>query len=222
MGTNLLDALTLGAGVLYAIYAPKAVESGKRGWRSMFNQLRKRDNGGSMPIAEKNVISVFAMKMPNGGERLMVTRVGVQGIEVLAQQDLPNDVRIDQASSSTQVDYSMSQLLKKVPSNKFDVALLDPKLRNQSALIQNLANSTQLLQTQKLMERLRGISSTDIEALQQWLNKPSSTPPESSPVHDLLKERLESYGTEFPQQQASMSSLVELSIAMGWSQFGQN
>ena len=35
MGNNLLDALTLGAGVLYALYAPKAVDVGKKGWRKL-------------------------------------------------------------------------------------------------------------------------------------------------------------------------------------------
>ena len=34
------------------------------------------------------------MKMPNEIERLMATRVGIEGIEVLAQQDLPGDVRL--------------------------------------------------------------------------------------------------------------------------------
>ena len=77
MGTNLLDALALGAGVLYALYAPQAVDVGKKGWRNMINNLRRRVNGGSIPIPEKNVLSVFAMKMPDGGERLMATRVGL-------------------------------------------------------------------------------------------------------------------------------------------------
>jgi len=69
-----------------------------------------------------------------------------------------------------------------------------------------------------LIKRLNECSSSDIEALQQWLNKPSTTPPESSPVFDLLQENQKRYGNDVPPEQASMSSLVELSIAMGWSQ----
>ncbi|MBL6800670.1 MAG: hypothetical protein ISQ51_03350, partial [Synechococcus sp. BS307-5m-G37] len=221
MGNNLLDALALGAGVLYALYAPKAVDSGKKGWKKLLHRFRKQANGGAVPIAEKNVLSVFAMKMPNGGERLMATRVGMGGIEVLAQQDLPVDVRVGQPGNDTQVDYGVSQLLAKLEGKRFDLALLGPKLRNQSPLVQAMAKESQLLNTQNLIDRLSGCSSADLAALQEWLNKPSTTPPESSPVFDLLNERLQSYGTDLAQEQASMSSLIELSVAMGWSQYGK-
>ena len=178
-------------------------------------------NGGSVPIPEKNVLSVFVMKMPNGSERLMATRVGMGGVEVLAQQDLPADVRVGQAGSDTQVDFGVSQLLGKLEGKRFDLALLGPKLRNQSPLVQALAKEAQLLNTQNLIDRLSTCSSADLAALQEWLNKPSTTPPESSPVFDLLNERLQRYGTDLAQEQASMSSLIELSVAMGWSQYGQ-
>jgi len=221
MGNNLLDALALGAGVLYALYAPKALDTGKKGWRSLLQRVRRQTNGGTVVIPEKNVLSVFAMKMPNGGERLMATRVGMGGIEVLAQQDLPADVQVGQPGSDTQVDYGVSQLLAKLEGKRFDLALLGPKLRNQSALIQPLAKESQLLNTQRLIDRLSACSSDDLAALQQWLNKPSTTPPESSPVFDLLNEQQERYGNDLAQEQASMSSLIELSVAMGWSQYGE-
>jgi hypothetical protein len=221
MGNNLLDALALGAGVLYALYAPKAVDTGKKGWKSLLQRFRKQTNGGRVPIAEKNVLSVFAMKMPNGGERLIASRVGMGGIEVLAQQDLPNDVRLGQPGSDTQVDYGVSQLLSKLNGKNFDLALIGPQLRNQSPLVQALAKESQLLETQNMEERLGTCSSTELEALQQWLNKPSSTPPKSSPVFDLLNDRMRRYGSELSQEQASMSSLVELSVAMAWSQYGK-
>ena len=218
MGNNLLDALALGAGVLYALYAPKAVDAGKKGWRKLFNNFRRQGNGGTIPMSEKNVLSVFAMKMPNGSERLMATRIGMEGTEVLAQQDLPRDVQLGTPGSDTQIDYSVSQLLEKLKGQNFDLALIGPKLQNQSALVQEFASESQLLNTKRLIKRLNECSSSDIEALQQWLNKPSTTPPESSPVYDLLQENQKRYGNDVPPEQASMSSLVELSIAMGWSQ----
>ena len=221
MGNNLLDALTLGAGVLYALYAPKAVDVGKKGWRKFFDNVRNKSNGESAVIAEKNVLSVFAMKMPNGAERLMATRVGMGGMEVLAQQDLPSDVNVGDPGNDTQLDYSVSQLLAKLEGQSFDLALIGPKLYNQSALVQELAQESQLLDTQKLINRLNNCTSTDIQALQQWLNKPSSTPPESSPVFSLLQERQKQYGNDLAPGQASMSSLVELSVAMGWSQYSE-
>ena len=218
MGNNLLDALALGAGVLYALYAPKAVDVGKKGWRKLFNNIRRQVNGGTVPIAEKNVLSVFAMKMPNGSERLMATRIGMEGTEVLAQQDLPGDVQLGSPGSDAQIDYSVSQLLEKLKGQNFDLALIGPKLQNQSALVQELATESQLLNTRSLIKRLKECSKSDIESLQQWLNKPSTTPPESSPVYDLMQERQKQYGLDLAPEQASMSSLIELSVAMGWSQ----
>ena len=49
MGNNLLDALALELGVLYAIYAPKAVDSGKKGWKKLIHRFREAANGGSIP-----------------------------------------------------------------------------------------------------------------------------------------------------------------------------
>ena len=222
MGTNLLDALALGAGVLYALYAPQAVDVGKKSWRNILNNLRRKVNGGNIPIPEKSVLSVFAMKMPKGNERLMATRVGLSGIEVVAQQDLPAEVRISQPGNNTQIDFSMTKLLEKIQGKNFDLALIDPNLQNQSPLVQDIAKESQLLNTKNLINRLNNCSSAEIEALQQWLNKPSSTPPESSPVYEILQEQQINYSNDLAKEQASMSSLVELSVAMAWSQYGKS
>ncbi|MFZ9319389.1 MAG: hypothetical protein ACO23X_11380, partial [Vulcanococcus sp.] len=220
MGTNLLDALALGAGVLYVLYAPKAVETGKKGLRGLVNKVMKR-GGATAAVAEQNLLSIFVMKMPNGGERLMATRVGMGGMEVLAQQDLPADVRVDAAGSQTQIDFAMKQLLGKLGTPNADLLLLGPKLKGQAALLQKLAKQTQLLNTQDLSSTLSSCSATELEALQNWLNKPSSTPPESSPVYSQMLERITAYSGGMPAEQANMAGLIELSVAMGWSQGGR-
>ena len=158
------------------------------------------------------------MRMPNGKKRLMATRVGMDSMEVLAQQDLPDGLQLGAPGSNAQVDYGVSQLLAKLQNQKFDLALIEPKLQNQSALVQELADESQLLNTKSLITRLKDCSRSEIESLQQWLNKPSTTPPESSPVYDLMQESQKRYSVDLPAEQASMSSLIELSVAMGWSQ----
>ncbi|MBW0166182.1 MAG: cadherin-like domain-containing protein, partial [Vulcanococcus sp.] len=216
LGTNLLDALALGAGVLYALYAPKAVETGKKGLRGLVNRVMNR-GGTNTVITEQNLLSVFVMKMPNGEERLVAARVNIDGMDVLAQQDLPPDVRVDGPGSQTQVDYAMKQLLNKLGSANADLLLLGPKLKGQAALLQNLAKQIQLLNTQDLSSTLSSCSATELEALQNWLNKPSSTPPESSPVYDQMLKRITGYAAAMPAEQANMAGLIELSVAMGWS-----
>jgi len=216
MGNNLLDALALGAGVLYALYAPKAVETGKKGLRGLVNRVRNR--GGANPVLpEQNLLSVFVMKLPNGTERLMATRVGMGGMEVIAQQDLPSDVRVEAPGSQTQLDFAMKQLIGKLGSPNADLLLLGPKLKGQAALVQSLAKQTQLLNTQELSTSLSSCNSTELEALQNWLNKPSSTPPESSPVYQQILQRVAGYASGLPAEQANMAGLIELSVALGWS-----
>ena len=45
MGTNLLDALTLGGGILYALYAPQLVKPVKRSFGSLFMRLTGKSPG---------------------------------------------------------------------------------------------------------------------------------------------------------------------------------
>ena len=108
--------------------------------------------------------------------------------------------------------------LAKLGNPNADLLLLGPKLRGQAALLQSLAKQTQLLNTQDLSSTLSTCSATELEALQNWLNKPSSTPPESSPVYRQMMERISGYATGLPVEQANMAGLIELSVALGWSQ----
>jgi len=220
MGNNLLDALALGAGVLYALYAPKAVETGKKGLRGLINRVRNKGGAGAA-LPEQNLLSIFVMKLPNGTERLMATRVSMGGIEIIGQQDLPDEVSIDSVGVQTQIDFAVKQLIAKIGNPGADILLLGPKLKGQSALVRPLARETQLLNTQGISTTLSNCSATELEALQNWLNKPSSTPPESSPVYSQMMQRIASYATGLPAEQANMAGLIELSVALGWSERGK-
>jgi hypothetical protein len=223
---NMVVGYTSGGGfdiynpALYALYAPKAVETGKKGFRGLVNKMRKR-SGIADVLPEANLLSLFVMKLPNGTERLMATRVGMGGMEVIAQQDLPADVRVDTPGSQTQIDFAMKQLINKLGSPNADLLLLGPKLKGQASLVQGLAKQTQLLNTQDLSSTLSNCSATELEALQNWLNKPSSTPPESSPVYSQMMQRISSYASGLPAEQANMAGLIELSVALGWSERGK-
>ena len=55
LGNNLLDALTLGGGILYALYAPQIVKTGRSSFRSFFSSFKQRLNGGTVLLPEKNL-----------------------------------------------------------------------------------------------------------------------------------------------------------------------
>ncbi|WP_295536391.1 cadherin-like domain-containing protein, partial [Synechococcus sp. UW140] len=219
LGNNLLDALALGAGVLYALYAPKAVETGKKGFLGLVNRLRNRDSESEV-ITEKNVLSIFIMKQPNGTERLLAMRVGMGGMEVLAQHDLPFDVRADIQGNQTQLDFAVKKLITKLGTIDADILLLGPKLKGQASLLHPYAKHTQMLNTQELSANLSNCNPSELGALQNWLNKPSSTPPESSPIYNQMLQHNAGYARSLPVDQANMAGLIELSVALGWSTTG--
>jgi len=220
LGTNLMDALALGAGVLYALYAPKAVETSRKGFRGLIDRFRNQVTGSGVKIPEKQVLSVFAMRMANGSERLVAAKVGMGTMEVVAQQDLPAEAGVNKPGSQTQVDYAVKQLVNKLAGRTSDVVLIGPQLNNQRSLLENIAAEARSLETSSLVERIQQCTTDEIKQLRAWLDKPSSTPPESSPVYKQMMGRMQTYGDVFGQEQASMASLIELSIALGWSDAG--
>jgi hypothetical protein len=212
MGTNLLDALTLGGGILYALYAPQAVKPIKR----TFGSLLGRITGRSTSIPERKVATVFAMKLPDGTQRLIAAKVTTQSIDIIAQQDMPSGMSVTQAGNQEQVDFAFNQLLDKITNESFDLMLVGPRLRNQSSLVAKLASDSLILDTSSIEQKLKSCSQDEVKSLQQWLDRPSSTPPESNPVKDLLSVRQSDYSKSLMTQQASMASLVELSVALSW------
>ena len=213
MGTNLLDALTLGGGILYALYAPQLVKPVKRSFGSLFMRLTGKSPG--TPV-ERNIATVFAMKLPNGTQRLIAARVTTQAIDILAQQDLPADVNILKSGSQTQIDFSFKQLLEKLSGSAFDTILVGPRLRNQASLTKDLTSDVQILDTSSLESKVKSCSDDQLKQLQQWLDKPSSTPLDSNPVKDYLSDRQSDYAKSFISEQATMASMVELSVALSW------
>ena len=213
MGTNLLDALTLGGGILYALYAPQAVKPIRRTFGSLFGRFTGR--GGSS-IGVRSVGAVFAMKLPDGTQRLIAARVSPESIDIVAQQDLPSGMSVTQAGNQAQVDFNFNQLMNKISNENFDLMLVGPRLRNQASLTTKLAPDSQILDTSSIEQKLKSCSQEDVKLLQTWLDKPSSTPPETNPVKDILASRQEVYSKSLMTSQASMASLVELSVALSW------
>ena len=67
-----------------------------------------------------------------------------------------------------------------------------------------------------LESKVKSCSDDQLKQLQQWLDKPSSTPLDSNPVKDYLSDRQTDYAKSFISEQATMASMVELSVALSW------
>jgi hypothetical protein len=219
MGNHLLDALALGAGVVYGFYAPKATAAGERGLRALVRRVSRATGIGqnTASLKEQRVISVFAIKLENGNERLVAARLSGNGLTIVAQQDLPTGAGVETVGGQAQVDYTTRQLLERLRSSgigQADQVLVDPRLQNQAGLMQDMATSTDLLATRSLQSGLARCNSAERDQLQRWLQSPDKPLPENHPLAELIQQRTASYSRAMPTNQASVATMVELGIAL--------
>lgn len=220
MGNHLLDALMLGMGVVYGFYGPKAALVSSSGIKGLVRRAQKVVGVGFGATAggrERQVISVFAIKLENGSERLVAARVTATGLAILAQQDLPAGAGVATPGSQAQVDYGMRQLLDRLRGSglaQAEQVLVDPQLQAQTSLLKGLGTSTAQLVTRSLSDGLARCSAEQRQQLQQWVQNPSQPLPDDNPLAQLLQQRAESYAKAMPANQASMTTLVELSLAL--------
>jgi hypothetical protein len=84
--------------------------------------------------------------------------------------------------------------------------------------VDQLSERRQSLATEQLRAPLAACSDNELAQLRAWLNKPSGTLPEDLALIQLLQQRQQSYANDLPDQQATMASLIELSLALAWSE----
>jgi len=219
MGNHLLDALMLGMGVVYGFYGPKAALASNAGMRGLLRRAQQVAGSGFGPAAgrERQLISVFAIKLDNGSERLVAARVTSTGLVILAQQDLPPGAGMATSGSQAQIDYSMRQLLDRLRGSglaQAEQVLVDPQLQAQTSLLKGLGTSTAQLVTRSLSDGLARCNAEQRQQVQQWLQNPSQPLADDNPLAQLMQRRAESYAKAMPAKQASMATLVELSLAL--------
>ena len=219
MGNHLLDALALGMGVVYGFYGPKAALASNAGMRGLLRRAQQVAGIGFGTAAgrERQLISVFAIKLDNGSERLVAARVTSTGLVILAQQDLPPGAGMATPGSQAQIDYGMRQLLERLRGSglaQAEQVLVDPQLQAQTSLLKGLGTSTAQLVTRSLSDGLARCSAEQRQQLQQWLQNPSQPLADDNPLAQLMQQRAESYAKAMPAKQASMATLVELSLAL--------
>jgi hypothetical protein len=219
MGNHLLDALALGMGVVYGFYGPKAALVSNAGIKGLLRRAQKVTGFGfdSAAHRERQVISVFAIKLDNGSERLVAARITSTGLVILAQQDLPAGAGVAMPGSQAQIDYGMRQLLDRLRGSglaQAEQVLVDPQLQAQTSLLKGLGTSTDQLVTRNLSDGLARCSAEQRQQVQQWLQNPSQPLADDNPLAQLMQQRAESYAKAMPAKQASMATLVELSLAL--------
>ncbi len=215
LGGNLLDALALGAGLLYLLYGPKAVDQGKRGLRGWLAGVVGGSRRGAAVPGEQLVLSLILTRQENGSLQLVAAQLTAGGVKLLAQQDLASAEAWQEAASALLAGLQQQ-------GQRYDLLLLDGQLdRALPATDQSLAALAQQrlpLATAELAAAVAAASPAEFAALQQWLNKPSLALPADSAVAQALQRRCAVHGQTLPPDQAKMAAMLELSLALTWSQ----
>jgi hypothetical protein len=217
LGTNLLDALALGAGVLYLLYGPKAIEASKGGFSSwLAGGFGRRSAAAATAGGERSVLALFLMRQPNGQQQLVAARVGQGSLKLLAQQELAPQ------QAGAQLSEALAAVLEQLPRERCELLLLDPRLQRAAAAataqLDQFGERRQELASDALASPLAACSDNELAQLRAWLNKPSGSLPQDLPLFQLLQQRQQSYAANLPEQQATMASLIELSLALAWSE----
>jgi hypothetical protein len=216
LGTNLLDALALGAGVLYLLYGPKAIETGKGGLGTWLAGFGRRSGGAAAASVERAVLALFLTRVEGGKQQLVAARIGMGSLRLLAQRELGRDADADQLGGELQA------LLEQLPGQEAELLLLDPRLNaaasSTAAELNRLAPHQEPLASDLLDAPLAACSDSELAQLRTWLNKPSATSIEGLAIAELLRQRQQSYQSNLPAEQAGVASMIELSLALAWSQ----
>jgi hypothetical protein len=219
LGANLLDALALGAGLLYLLYGPKAVDQSKRG---LLGWLAGAAGGGrrrATTAAERQVMSLILTRHDNGSLRLVAAQLTAGGVKLLAQQDLAaagTDAKALQAAAVELIASLQQQ------GQRYDLVLLDGQLGSAlsaaDASLAALAQQRLPLATAELAAAVSAASPAEFAALQRWLNKPSQALPPELAVAQALQRRRAMHEQTLSSDQAQLAAMLELSLALTWSQ----
>jgi len=223
LGTNLLDALALGAGVLYLLYGPQAIQGAKQNWRSWLadrlNGNGNKQNGNRSSASsggERNVLALLVMRRENGTQQILAAQLGRGTMTLLAEQEL------QQSQNPALLNEAVQQLLNKLEPASHDLVLLDPRLQGAAASnadqLQGLGEQQLNFASESLERAIATCSATELQQLRDWLNRPSSTPPSQLAVMAELDQRTQAFEQLLPPEQARLAAMVELSLALTWSQ----
>ncbi|TCD59237.1 hypothetical protein CWE17_00010 [Synechococcus sp. BS56D] len=217
LGANLLDALALGAGLLYVLYGPKAVGQAR-------NALPKWLGGGAWfrrnhaNRAALSVLMLLLSRKPSGEPTLMALTLDGNQIKILGQHRLPN-----QQSPTSTLQSALASLLHSLPERPepYDLLMLDNQLESlgnaaAGSMLQRLGIRRLSLGSAALVAAVGAANPAELGTVQAWLNQPSAAPPQTSPIHQALLNRRDALLEHLTPEQAMLTAMVELSQALTW------
>ena len=128
LGTNLLDGLAIGLGLLYLLYGPGQIRSTQKPIRQWI--------GGVTGKSSRHALALFWISTDGGSDQLVAAEVRPTRLQLVAQAELASQ------NGPQPLEQSIGQILSELKSHRGGTLLLDPRLLALSSKIQPSSNSS--------------------------------------------------------------------------------
>jgi hypothetical protein len=154
-------------------------------------------------------------------DQLVAADLHNDGIEIIAEEKLLFSLDTAAQRKQAKFDDQLKKLclkLENIGLTTHELLLLDPEIKSSLAIVSHLGRENKIMEPNRLRNVVQELSTTELDELQAWLARPSSTPLDGHPIRANLEKRQYELGRELPTEKANVASLIELSLAIGLHQ----
>ena len=204
LGTNLLDGLAIGLGLLYLLYGPGQIRSTQKPIRQWI--------GGVTGKSSRHALALFWISTDGGSDQLVAAEVRQTRLQLVAQAELASQ------NGPQPLEQSIGQILSELKSHRGGTLLLDPRLlsvveQDPSILKQFKNYSRSPLEPSAYSGVLAGMDPAQLQAIRSWLASPQLENADTE-LLELLKTRAQSFEDRLDRERATIATSIELSLAL--------
>jgi len=208
-GTNLLDAVALGAGVLYLLYGPKAISRSSGIAQSLLTFAGIRNQ------REQRILSLFILRNKSGKEQLVAAKASSARLAVITQQEIAD------GASTSELQRALAALLLQLNDEpNYDIMMLDPRIcrlqigGTEVEILRRLSVKQQILNLVEIQASLRTTSQEDLAKLLSWLQEPNESIPDNSLFYESIRTRQKQLAQQMVPEQADQITVLETTLAI--------
>ena len=204
LGTNLLDGLAIGLGLLYLLYGPGQIRNSQKPMRQWINGVTGKSS--------RHALALFWISTDGGSDQLVAAEVRQTRLQLVAQAELASQ------NGPQPLEQSIGQILSALKSHRGGTLLLDPRLlsvvEQDPAILKQFKNySRSSLEPSAYSGVLAGMDQAQLQAIRAWLASPQLENADTE-LLELLKTRAQSFEDRLDRERATIATSIELSLAL--------
>ena len=204
LGTNLLDGLAIGLGLLYLLYGPGQIRSTQQPIRQWI--------GGITGKSSRHALALFWISTDGGSDQLVAAEIRPTRLQLVAQAELASQ------NGPQPLEQSIGQILSQLKSHRGGTLLLDPRLlavvEQDPAILKQFKNySRSPLEPAAYSSVLAAMNQDQLQAIRAWLASPQLESADAA-LLELLKTRAQAFEDRLDRERATIATSIELSLAL--------